>query len=63
MVFLFSVVSVLANNLTAFLIVASFMEGYMLIASTYGIVTSSLTNFLSSNISFRPEAWTIEKRE
>ena len=61
--FLIAVVSVLANNLTALLIVASFMEAYMLIASTEAIVTASLTKFFSSNLSYRSEAWTIEKRE
>ena len=37
-VFLVALVIVLAKNLTAFLIVASFMEGCMLIASTETIV-------------------------
>ena len=63
MVFLVAMVSVLAKNLTAFLIFASLIEGYMLIESTDTIVTSSLTNFLSSTLSFRSEAWTMEKRE
>ena len=34
MVFLVAAVSLLANNLTAFLVVASLIDGYMLIAST-----------------------------
>ena len=45
MVFLVAVASVLAKNLTAFLIFSRLMEGYMLIASKDAIVTSSLTNF------------------
>ena len=45
MVFLVSVLSVLAKNLTAFLIVASLIEEYMLIATTDAIVTSSLNTF------------------
>ena len=56
MVILVAVVSVLANNHTAFLIVAILIEGYMLIALTYAIVTSSLIYFFSSNLSFRSEA-------
>ena len=60
MVFLVAVVSVLENNITAFLIVASLIEGYMLMASTYAIVTSSLTNVFSTNTSFKSEAWTME---
>ena len=41
-VFLVSAVSFLAKNPTAFLIVEIFIDGYMLIASTDAIVTSSL---------------------
>ena len=63
MVFLVSVVSFLAKNLTAFLVVASLMDGYILIASTDAIVTSSLFTFISSSIYFSLEAWTMETRE
>ena len=43
----------LANYLTTFLIVASFIDGYMLIASTDTIVTSSLFTTNSLSLSFR----------
>ena len=43
--FLFAAVSFIANNLTDFLIVEIFIEGYMLIASTDAIVTSSLFTY------------------
>ena len=52
MVFLVSLVSFLAKYLTAFLIVASLIYGYMLIASTDLIVTSSLFNSNSYSLSF-----------
>ena len=52
MVFLVSALSFLAKYLTAFLIVASLMDGYMLIASTDAIVTSSLFTSNPSVISF-----------
>ena len=41
MVFLVATVSFLKNNLTDFLIVDGLIEGYVLIASTDAIVTSS----------------------
>ena len=63
MVFLVSLVSFLVKYLTDFLIVASFIDGYMLIASTDAIVTSSLFTPNYSIISFRPEAWTMESHE
>ena len=47
MVFLVSDVRFLAKNLTAFLIVEIYIDGYMLIASTDAIVTSSLFIFRS----------------
>ena len=59
MVFLVAAVIFLAKNLTAFLIVESFIEGYMLIASTDTIATSSLFTSSSSSLSFRSDAWTI----
>ena len=59
MVFLVAAVSFLAKNLTSFLIVGSFIDGYMLIASTDAIVTLSLFIFISSSLSFRSDAWTI----
>ena len=63
MVFLVSAVSFLAKYLVAFPIVVSLMDGYMLIASTDVIVTSSLFTFNSSSISFRSEEWMMETRE
>ena len=62
-VFLVSLLSFLAKNLTAFLIVASFIDGYMLIASTDAIVNSSIYNPSSSSRSFQSEAWTMEYHE
>ena len=56
-------VSVLAKNLTAFLIVVSLTEGYILIASIDAIVNSSFFNTISSSVSFGSEAWTMELRE
>ena len=53
MVFLVATVSFIAQNITAFLIVESFIEGYMLIASTDAIVTLSLFTSSSSDLSFR----------
>ena len=61
--FLGAAVSFLAKNLTAFLIVEILIDGYMLIASTDAIVTSSLFIFSSSSLSFRSYAWTMETRE
>ena len=63
MVFLVAAVSFLANNLAAFLIIASLIDGYTLIAPTDGIVTSSFFIFSSSSLSFRAHAWTMETRE
>ena len=63
MVFLVSLVSFLAKYLTAFLIVASLIDGYMLIASVDAIVTSSLSTPNSSSLYFNLEAWTMESRE
>ena len=59
-VFLVSLVSFLAKYLIAFLIVASFIDGHMLIASTYVIVPPSLFNPISSSVSSRLESWTME---
>ena len=59
-VFLVSLVSVLAKYLTAFLIVLSLIESYILIAPTDVIVTSSFFNPIPSIVSFRSEAWTME---
>ena len=53
MVFLVAAVVFLANNITAFLIVEIFIEGYMLIASTDYIVNLSLFNSSSSSFPFR----------
>ena len=63
MVFLVSAVSFLAKNLTTFLIVASLMDGYIMIASNDAIVTLSLFIFNYSIISFRSDDWTIKTRE
>ena len=63
MVFLVDEVIFLANNLTAFLIVASFIEGYILIEPTYTIVTPSLFNSNHSSLSFRSDYLTMETRE
>ena len=59
-VFLVSLVSFLVEYLTPFLIVASFIDGYMLIASTDAILTSSLFKPRYSSLSFRSEDWTVE---
>ena len=45
MVFLVAAVSFIADNLTAFLIVEILIKGYMLIASTDAIVTSSIFTY------------------
>ena len=63
MVLLVAVVSFLAKNLTAFLIVDSLIEGYILIASTESIVISYLFNTSSSSLSFKSVDWTMETRE
>ena len=63
MVFLVSVVSFLAENFTAFLIVASLMDGYILITSTDAIVTYFFITLNSSSIYFRSGAWMMEIRE
>ena len=63
MVFLVSLVSFIAKYLTAFLIVASLIYGYMVIEPTDSIVTSSLFTPNYSSLSFRSEAWTMESRE
>ena len=46
MIFLVAAVIFLANNLTSFFIVESFIDGYMLIASTDDIVALSLFIYL-----------------
>ena len=55
MVFLVAVLSFLANNISAFLIVESFIKGYMLISSTDAIVASYLFISSSSSLSFRSD--------
>ena len=59
MVFLVAAVSFLVKNITAFLIVESFIYRYMLIASTDDIVTFSLFTFSCSSLSLMLDAWTI----
>ena len=44
-------------------IVVSLIDGYMLIASTDAIFTSSFFNPIYSSVSFILEAWTMELRE
>ena len=56
MVFLVAAVMFLVNNLAAFLVFVSFIEGYMLIASTNDIITPSLLNYNSPSLSFRSDA-------
>ena len=63
MVLLVSAVSLLAENLTAFLIDNIFIDGYMLISSTDAIATLSILIFSFSSLYFRSYAWKMEKRE
>ena len=63
MVFLVAVVSFLANNLTASMIIETLINGYMLIASTDTIVTSFLFIFSSLSLYFRSDDWRMETRE
>ena len=63
MVFLVSLVIFLASYLTAFLIVASLIDGYMMIAPTDAMVTSSLFTPNSPSLYFMSEAWTMESHE
>ena len=58
-VFLASLVRFLAKNITTFFIVASFIDGYVFIASTDAIVTYCYLNRNYSNVSFRLDAWTM----
>ena len=51
-IFLVAAVSFLANNITALLIVDSFIIGYTIIESNDDIVTLSLSTFISSSLSF-----------
>ena len=63
MVFLVDTVSFIANNLTAFLFVESFIEEYMLISSPDAFFTLSIFKYNSSSLYFRLDAWTMETRE
>ena len=45
------------ENLTGFWILASLMDGYMLIVYTASFVTPPLLIYISSSISFRSDAW------
>ena len=63
MVLLVAAVSFLAKNPTAFLIIESFIGGYMLIESTDTIVTLSLFTSIYSSIYFRSDTLTMETRE
>ena len=63
MVFLIAVVSFLANNLTAFLIVVILVEGHVLIASTEAIIIPSLFYYNFSSLYFKSDAWIMETRE
>ena len=62
-VFLVSVVIFMEKNITYFLIVASFIEGYILKASTNYITTPSLFISNSSILSFMLDAWSMEMHE
>ena len=59
MVFLVAAVSFLANNLTTFLVFESFIEGFILIASTDDILSLSLFSYSSSSFYFMLDAWTV----
>ena len=63
MVLLVAAVIFLAKNLTAFFIVESFIEGYMLIASNEATINLSLFTSSFLSLSFRSDAWTMEARE
>ena len=56
MVYLVDTVTFLAENFIAFLIVACFIDGYMLVVSTDENFTSSLFIFNFSSLSFRLDA-------
>ena len=60
MVFLVAAIIFIAKNLTSFLIVDIFIEGYMLIASTDAIVTLSLIFSNHPSLSFSSDALTME---
>ena len=62
-VFLVSVVSFLAKNLTAILIVVIFIEGYIRIESTDAIVTLYLFISNSSSLSSKSNYWTMDTHE
>ena len=58
-VFLVAVVIFIVKNITAFLIVESLIEGYMLIASTDTIVSSYFFTSNSASLYFRLNYWLI----
>ena len=58
-VFLVDVVSPLVKNLTAFLIVASLIEGYILTAYTDAIFDPYIFIYNSSILSLRSDYWTM----
>ena len=58
-VFLVAVVTLLENNPNTFLIVMSLIEGYILAASTYDFVTTSILISNFSRLSFRSDACTM----
>ena len=62
-VFLVAAVIPLEKNITAFLIVASFIEGYILTSSTDAIVALYLFISNYSILSFRSDAWKMMTHE
>ena len=63
MVFLIAVVIFPANNITVFIIIETFIKGYMLIASTDAVVTLTLFTFSSPSLYFRSDSQSIEKHD
>ena len=61
--FLVAVLILLENNITAFLIVASFIEGYILTESTDYIFNLYLFISNPSSLYFRSDYWTLVMRE
>ena len=62
-IFLVDAVITLDKNINAFLIVVSFIEGYMLTASTDTIVTLSIFIYNYFCLSFWLDAWKMVTRE
>ena len=60
-IFLVAAVDFQEEKFTAFMIVASLIDGYMLTQSTDAIVTVSLFISNGSSLYFRSDAWTMAK--